>query len=177
MPTDTPSSPAGQPRRTRRESLFYDQAGMRDLTVDDHQFVVPANQGWQQASFRVQLFTGAGLRPIAVITQIVPTEGAGPVNHAERYAEAIWRHLLPTDPLPPIIIGHMLTADEGDGVQDLGWMPVDFRVADASQHTLQRPAIWGGRIDDAALQYLVGHPVDPGRGTIKGTRPRWWHRK
>lgn len=136
---------------------------MRDLTVDDHRFTVAASGGWQEATFRLQLFTGANLRPVAVITQVVPAEGAGPINHAERYAEAIWRQCLPDEPVPPIVIGHMLSGDE-DGSRDLGWAPVDFAVADAAKYLLKRRPIWGGRMSSAELEYLVGRPVDPGRG-------------
>lgn len=177
---DPPASSADQPRRTRRQALLYDQAGVRERTVDNHRFVVPAGRGRQQATFRLQLFTAIGLRPIAVITQVVPAEGAGPVNHAQRYAETIWRQLLPAEPRPPIVIGHMITdyADVAE-TRDLGWLPIDFEVADRVQFSLRWP-IWGGRIDAAALEYLVGQPVDPSRGTFTPSRParrRWWHRQ
>lgn len=143
--------------------MLYDHAGVRDLTVDDHRFTVAAGEGWAQATFRLQLFTGADVRPVAVITQVVPDEGAGPINHAERYAEAIWRQCLPDEPAPPIIIGHMLSGDQ-DGLRDLGWAPVDITVADAAKYSLERRPIWGGRMSPAELEYLVGRPVDPNRG-------------
>jgi hypothetical protein len=43
-------------------------------------------------------------------------------------------------------------------------MPVDFRVMDAERHELAREPIWGGTINTAELTYLVGRPVDGGRG-------------
>ena len=167
MAIDTPPSGSGKPRRSRRQALLYDQAGVRELAVDDHRFVVAASRGFPDATFRLQLFIGDGLRPIAVVTQVVPLEGAGTVNNAERYAEAIWAELLPAEPLPPILIGHMLAGGMGYGYEelnDLGWMPVDFHVADALQHELVRSPIWGGKMSTAELEYLVGCHVDPARG-------------
>lgn len=177
MPIDVPASPAGdQPRRrARRQGLLYDHAGVRDLAVDDHRFVVPAGSGWQVATFRLQLFTGGGLRPVAVITQVVPAEGAGPVNHAQRYAGAIWQRLLPGEPRPPILIGHMITDYGDDEPGDLGMRVIDFAVVDAAQYACSDP-IWGGPISPDELEYLLGRPVDATRGTSRPAARRWWGR-
>ena len=178
MPIDVPASSADDEprRRTRRQGLLYDHAGVRELTLDDHRFVVPAGNGWQQATFRLQLFTGAGLRPISVITQVVPVEGAGPVNHAQRYTGAIWQRLLSGESRPPIAIGHMITDYTGDGgeMRDDGeLMVIDFKVVDPTQFTCSTP-IWGGRLSPAELEYLVGRPVDTTRGTFPAGTRRWW---
>ena len=142
--------------------------------MDDHRFVIPAGSGWQQATFRLQLFTGTELRPIVVITQVVPTEGAGPVNHAQRYGGALWQRLMPNEPRPPILIGRMLTyTGEGDEMRDYGLMAIDFAVTDRAQYTCK--PIGDGRLSVAELEYLVGRPVDLSRGTFQAPRQRrWW---
>jgi hypothetical protein len=63
----------------------------------------------------------------------------------------------------------MLT-DHGDGTRDLGWLPVAFRVADTSRYQLHGPPVRGGRMSAGELRYLVGRPVDPGRGAVRAPR-------
>ncbi|GAA1384711.1 hypothetical protein [Catellatospora chokoriensis] len=164
MVIEPPRADSDGPKRTRNQSLLHEHAGVRQLTVDDHRFTVPAGGGRMAATFRLQLFTAPGLRPIAVVTQKLG-EGAGPINHAEHYVEAIWRQRLPDDPQPPIMIGHLLMGSpDEDGVRDLGFSPITFRVADATEHQVQRGPIWGGTMSPQDLERLVGQPVDPGRG-------------
>jgi len=134
---------------------------------------VTASWGWQEATFRLQLFAGAGLRPVAVITQVVPAEGAGSINHAERYTEAVWQQLLPAEPLPPIVIGHMpagVWGGEGE-LSDLGWMPVGFRVAGRSRYALQSKisATWRslqGLADFATLRSYLSTATKHGQDLL-----------
>jgi len=165
VPIDPSVSDAGQPRRTSCQVLLDENAGVRDLTVDDARFVVPAGKYGREATFRLQLFIGPDLRPIAVITQVVNVEGAGVINHGERYAEAIWAKLLPDEPRPPLLIGRMIFgAHEADGLRESGWHVVDFQVADGGKHEIVRKPIWGPKVNPEDLEYLVGGPVDGGRG-------------
>jgi hypothetical protein len=62
--------------------------------VDDHMFA--AGEGaLRSATFRLQLYTAPGTRPVAVVVQ---SHGEGPsvFNAAERYAEAVWQRCCPT---------------------------------------------------------------------------------
>ncbi len=75
--------------RVRQVLLLRLHAGPRTRSVDEHMFRV------DRSSFRLQLFTAPGLRPVAVATQTVG-EGASLMNRAERFAEAIWQRHCPT---------------------------------------------------------------------------------
>jgi hypothetical protein len=61
--------------------------------IDDHMFVVEQG-GPYPATFRLQVFTAAGYRPVAVAAQ-PPREGPSLTNWAERYAEEVWRRHFP----------------------------------------------------------------------------------
>ncbi|MEV4416311.1 hypothetical protein [Catellatospora sp. NPDC049609] len=169
MTTDASSS---EPRRTRNrlQALLYDHASGRELAVDDRQFTVAAGSGWQQATFRLQLFTAADLRPVAVITQVWPREGAGPINHAKRYTTALWRQAVPDQLQPPIVVGRaIIQHDEGEP-RELNWTAIVFKAVDPVRFELATGEPTWIPLTDAQLEYLVGRPVDRSRGAALASR-------
>ena len=78
----------------------------RTRVVDDHMFAVSGPFA-VLGTFRLQLFTAPGARPVAVATQTSP-EGMSLVNAAEEYASAVWQRLCPNEPEPPIWIQRQL---------------------------------------------------------------------
>lgn len=52
----------------RRQDFLSRHAAPRAGTVDDHMFTVERT-GYSPATFRLQLFTAPGVRPVAVLTQ------------------------------------------------------------------------------------------------------------
>jgi hypothetical protein len=109
-----------------------------------------------RSSFRLQLFTAAGRRPVAIATQ-TGGEGASLMNKAERYVEAMWERHCPDEPEPPIFIAHQLLLGRDFGFSHYGFT-VTGRFAVAS------PPKWGPSLTQAELEQLVGGPVDPDRG-------------
>jgi hypothetical protein len=140
------------------DALLRFQAAPRLRTTDDHMFAVPHPFG-RPASFRLQLFTTPGFRPVAVATQTI-SEGASLVNAAERYAAAVWQEHFPDDLEPPIWIQRLLL----DGFTE--FQLVQFAVA--GEHELSNPAWFTLSPDE--LAHLVGAPVDEDRG--EGYIPR-----
>jgi hypothetical protein len=78
-------------------------AARRERTADDHMFTVSSWNGQRIGTFRLQLFTAPGARPVAMATQF-PLEGESLTNWAERYAAAVWRQHFPESAEPPIWI-------------------------------------------------------------------------
>lgn len=129
-------------------------AAPRERVLDDHMFAVKGN-GPTPATFRLQLFTASGSRPVAVATQTTG-EGMSLYNAAERYANAVWQRHFPDLDAPPLWIQHqIMSADERDRVQ-----LVQFTVT--GQYSLASPR-WLP-ISGEILQDLVGQPVDTSRG-------------
>jgi hypothetical protein len=130
-------------------------AGPRARSVDDHMFrPVEYRPG---TSFRLQLFTAEGRRPVAVATQTMH-EGMGLTNGAEAYAEAVWERLCPAEELPPLWVQRQLF----DG--KFG-MPEEFELVtfrEAEPYRLRGPQ-WRS-ITSAQLAELVGGPVPEDRG-------------
>jgi hypothetical protein len=58
--------------------LLAAHAAARERTADDHMFTVSSWNGARMGTFRLQLFTAPGTRPVAVATQ-GPAEGGRPV--------------------------------------------------------------------------------------------------
>jgi hypothetical protein len=69
-------------------------AAARERTADEHMFTVPAS-GTRAGTFRLQLFTAPGARPVAVATQFFPGEGDPLGTWAEEYASEVWRRQFP----------------------------------------------------------------------------------
>jgi hypothetical protein len=132
-------------------------AGARDRILDEHMYRPrPPYAGWQ-VTFRLQLFTAPGLRPVAIATQR-PGEGDGGslTNTAERCAGAVWEQFFPQAVQPPIWIAHMILG---------GWRELSMVTftADPAEHTLSCPE-WD-ILSPADVDALVGRPVDLERGS------------
>lgn len=151
MTTDVPAVPAA----------LAALAGARERVVDEHMFRLPA-EAPSQATFRLQLFTAPGLRPVAVVTQMpLAGEGNSLANAAETCAETVWRQYCPGEPEPPLWVEHMITDDTG-GLPDRGPQLVTFTV-DPAEHTLHSPE-WLP-VSPADVDALVGQHVDLERGS------------
>lgn len=118
--------------------------------MDEHMFQV-GKAGGVPCTFRLQLFTAAGERTVAVATQ-GPDEGASLVNRAEQYAAAVWRTHCSSESEPPIWVQHMLPDEE--------FSVVSFEVTGPFQ--LKAPG-WH-TLTDEQLATLAGCDVDPSRG-------------
>jgi hypothetical protein len=124
-------------------------------------FTVPTNAGGP-ASFRLQLFTAPGERPVAVATQTM-VEGVSLTNGAERLASAVWERLCPEDELPPLWVQRHL---HGDGAADFVLDEDEFQLVTftaSSPFRVSGPG-WSS-ISAAQLGELVGGPVEEGRGS------------
>ena len=72
MTDDLPADPApGQMQHPGDRDELHALAAPRQLVVDDPMFTAPGLPG----TFRLQLFTTAGARPVAVVTQIAARRG------------------------------------------------------------------------------------------------------
>jgi hypothetical protein len=110
-----------------------------------------------RSSFRLQLFTAPGLRPVAVATQ-TDREGASLMNRAERYVEAVWHRHCAHDRQPPIFIARQLLS----GNTDPKFAHYGFDVA--RQYQVHSPPKWGPGLTVEEMAELVGGPVDTERG-------------
>src|ERR1019366_3703538 len=66
----------------------------RQRVADEHMFTVTRGDGFRIGTFRLQLFTAAGARPVAIATQMAG-EGGSLTNRAETYAAEVWRRHFP----------------------------------------------------------------------------------
>jgi hypothetical protein len=130
--------------------VVVEYGGLRTRSVDEHMFATKCG------TMRVQLFTGAGLRPVAVVTQ-TDREGWSLQNRAECYVEEIRQRLCPDEVEPPLFIVHQLLEE-----LDLGFR--EYRFTAAGPHRVERPVRWGPGLSPAELAELVGGAVDSGRG-------------
>jgi len=143
------------------KAVLAQHAAPRTRTVDEHMFTVE-RRGFAAATFRLQLFTASGLRPVVVVTQ-TDREGASLVNAAESYAAAVWQQVCPDQSEPPIWIQRQLLSS---GNHDR-FALVTF--AQATPFTLSGPT-WSA-ITAAELTHLVGTAVDARRGGGYVPRP------
>ncbi|WP_328863100.1 hypothetical protein [Streptomyces sp. NBC_00306] len=136
-------------------------AAARRLSVDDHMFTAPGLPG----TFRLQLFTAPGARPVAVATQIAGAEGMGLMNGVERFAGAVWERHCPAEDLPPVWVERQLWP-EGE-LQETRFRRV-MLVPSADRYRPRDPR-WSV-VTHEQLQDLVGAPVATDRGA--GYLPR-----
>ncbi|MDN3271463.1 hypothetical protein [Streptomyces sp. MA15] len=155
MTDDFPAGPAPEPApRPHGQDELRALAAPRRLSVDDHMFTVPGLPG----TFRLQLFTAAGARPVAVATQIAGAEGMSLMNGVERFAGAVWeRHCLAEDQ-PPVWVERQLWPERS--LQETRFRRVVFAGADRYR---PRGPKWSV-ITREQLQDLVGAPVATDRG-------------
>lgn len=144
------------------QAFFAEHAAVRTRVVDDHMFAVD-QPGRPPATFRLQLFTAPGLRPVAVATQTV-MEGRTLVNAAEEYATEVWRRHCAESAEPPLWIQHQLTPS--DQAEEL------FLVTFATTGPFNVKAAKWEPLSDLQLAELVGGPVDVGRGDGYQPRPK-----
>ena len=158
----TPVPPGAAPAAVRQPvAAALQLAAIRARTVDDHMFTVSADDGGP-ASFRLQLFTAPGARPVAVATQ-TPYEGVSLTNGAERLASVVWERLCRGEELPPLWVQRHL---HGEGAADFYLDEDEFQLVSftaASPFRVRGPG-WSS-ISAEQLGELVGGPVDTGRGS------------
>ncbi len=157
MADDIDTTPAQEPQAPSAVQTVLQLAAPRSLAVDDHMFRAVTNSG--EASFRLQLFTAPGHRPVAVATQ-TPEEGASLTNAAEVFAAAVWEQHCPAEEHPPVWVQRLLQ-DAPPGFED----DSEFELvvfADAEPFELRGPG-WLA-LTAAQLEELVGGPVATDRG-------------
>jgi hypothetical protein len=142
-------------------TVLQEHAAIRDRISDDHMFTVE-EEFFLLGTFRLQVFTTAGQRPVAVATQTVD-EGSSLMNSSERYAAAVWERHFPDDAEPPIWVERqILPSGDFDFFQ-----LVTF--AYTGRYTLTDPS-WSPLTDEQLTQ-LVGTVVDHSRGDGYVPRP------
>jgi hypothetical protein len=77
-------------------------AAARQRGTDEHMYTVACDEH-RMGTFRLQLFTAVGARPVAIATQTAG-EGASLTNRAEEYAADVWRRHFPGLAEPPVWI-------------------------------------------------------------------------
>ncbi len=137
--------------RDRGARLIEEYAGPRTRTVDEHMCTV------ERSTFRLQLFTGAQVRPVAVLTQTI-AEGQSLTNGAERFVEAVWQRYCPAETEPPLVIAHQFLSDD----RDCGFQWFGFTAT--GRYTVASPPRWGPTLTTDLLDRLLGATVDPDRG-------------
>lgn len=134
--------------------LLASQSGPRTRVIDEHNFTVPG--AFIPGTFRVQIFTAPGLRPVAVATQ-TENEGNSLSNDSWEYCSAVWRTLLPEESEPPIWIKRML----------LDWIVLpDYQISvlQATGDGYAVAGVCGTSLTADQAAELVGVPIDPDRG-------------
>jgi hypothetical protein len=154
------------PAPTVRDLLAV-HAAARERTADEHMFTVSGWSGHRMGTFRLQLFTAPGTRPVAVATQL-QGEGDSLANWAEKYATEVWRQNFPASAEPPIWITLQLRPGH-QGARPERFTLVTFRVQ--GPHELSSPQ-WC-QMTDADVTALAGVPVSRDRG--EGYQP--WPRE
>ncbi|MFG2359705.1 hypothetical protein [Streptomyces sp. NPDC048521] len=92
MTDDLHADPAPEPTpRLHGPDKLSALATPRELSVDDPMFTAPGLPG----TFRLQLFTADGARPVAVATQVAGAEGMSLTNGVEKFAGAVWKRHCP----------------------------------------------------------------------------------
>ncbi|MFD3334630.1 hypothetical protein ACFWV1_18520 [Streptomyces sp. NPDC058700] len=162
MTNDLPTGPAPEPvPHSGGPDELAALTAPRRLTVDDPMFTPPERLG----TFRLQLFTAPGARPVAVAIQIAGEEGMGLANAAERYAGAVWERHCSDQDLPPVWVECQILPEEP--LQEARFQRVVFA---GTEGYLPRRPRWS-LITLEQLQDLVGAPVATDRGTGYVPRP------
>lgn len=73
-------------------------------------------------TFRLQLFTAEGTRPVAVATQVSGAEGVSLMNGVEKFAGAVWERHGPIQDQPPIWVeGRLRPQGSFEETRSSGW--------------------------------------------------------
>ncbi len=142
------------PRERLSDRILREHAAPRRRVVDEAMFA--PGEPYPRTTFRVQVFTAPGVRPVALATQEPWYEGCSLINGAERFVAAVWRRYLSQEADPPLWIQHVILESKDDGCR-----LVDFTVT--GRYQLTRPR-WSSRLSAQDLQQLVGAPGDIARG-------------
>jgi hypothetical protein len=162
MTDDLPAGPAPEPApRPHGPDELRALAAARRLSVDDHMFTAPGLPG----TFRLQLFTAPGARPVAVATQIAGAEGMGLMNGAERFAGAVWERHCPAEDQPPVWVERQLRPEGAH--QETRFRRVVFTETDRYRPRIPKWSV----ISHEELQDLVGATVAADRGAGYVPRP------
>ena len=149
------------PRERLSDRFLREHAAPRRRVVDEPMFA--PGEPYPRTTFRVQVFTAPGVRPVVLATQEPWYEGCSLINGAERFVAAAWRRYLPQEADPPLWIQHVILESKDDGCR-----PVDFTVT--GRYQLAQPQ-WGPRLSAQDLQQLLGVPVDITRGPYQRRAP------
>jgi hypothetical protein len=160
MTDDLPADPDPEPAPRGPDELAALRAPRR-LSVDEPMFTAPTLPG----TFRLQLFTAPGARPVAVATQIAGAEGMSLMNGAERFAGALWERHCPDEDLPPVWVERQIWPERSR--QETRFRRVRFAGADRYRPHGPR---WSA-ITHEELQDLVGATVATDRGAGYVPRP------
>lgn len=121
------------------------------------------------STFRLQLFTAprgaAGVRPVAVVTQVAGEEGRGLMNGAEGFAGAVWQRYCPQEEVPPVWVERQLWP--AGSRQESRFRLVVFAGADGYRPSGPRWTV----LTDGQVRDLVGAEVAAGRGAGYVPRP------
>jgi hypothetical protein len=139
--------------------LLAAHAAARERTADEHMFTVSSWNGARMGTFRLQLFTAPGTRPVAVATQ-GPAEGGRLADWAEDYAAEVWRRHFPDSAEPPVWITLQLSPGSREGRRPQRFSLVTFRLWEP--YELSWPQRFA--MTDADVAALAGASVDRDRG-------------
>lgn len=152
-PGNVPSSPPAV------RDLLAAHAAVRERTADEHMFTVVSWNGTRMGTFRLQLFTAPGARPVAVATQ-AHGEGGKVAEWAEDYVAEVWRRYFPGSADPPVWITLQLALAGIEETRSRRFSLVTFRMWEP--YTLSWPERFP--MTDADVEALVGAPADRDRG-------------
>jgi hypothetical protein len=149
-------------REERVTALLAVAAAPRERVLDEHMYAVDRGQHRNPATFRLQLFTAPGTRPVAIVIQHLREDGAL-IHERERYAETVWRQHCPDEAEPPIWIDRLLFPWRDDEWLTVASFPVTgpYQLGEPRGRT---------RITVPEITRLLGIPPDISRGA--GFRPR-----
>jgi hypothetical protein len=140
--------------------LLVTCAAARECVADEHLFTV-THRGLLVGTFRLQLFTASGVRPVAIATQTMG-EGGSLASRSAEYAAAVWHRRLPDAGRPPVWVELQLRAGRPELFED---QPACFELvtfATARPYHLGQPQRYSVSYQDVVR--LVGGPVDRNRG-------------
>ncbi len=143
------------------DHVLTEQAAVRVRVLDDRLYRVEV--GEVRATFRLQLFGGAGLRPVAVAIQDMAEGGTSLTNACEDIAGQVWRDHFPLEPQPPLWVQRTITSTyQGRDTERLSsWQMFTFATGPQQRLT----TVEWSFLTQSELDSLVGQPVDEDRGT------------
>jgi hypothetical protein len=149
-----------RPRRAKKTPDVLALAADRERVLDEHNYRVQ-DELPHRGSFRLQLFTVDGVRPVAVATQQWGGDADDPgpslMNGAETFAAVVWQRHFPAESEPPVWIQLTLEQGRADAAD-----AVTFTIDDTRPYTLEEPDWETLTLDQVAV--LVGGELDATRG-------------